>query len=101
MKKKTIRRSENSNTTEEGEFMHEYFKCRTSVPRLRRPCDFEDVSFRLLKGEHIGLVGANGEGKSTFMNIITGKLMPDEGKVEWAKMSVSAIWTSIPFWKKV
>ncbi|MDE7404185.1 MAG: ATP-binding cassette domain-containing protein, partial [Lachnospiraceae bacterium] len=46
---------------------------------------FQDVSFRLLKGEHIGLVGANGEGKSTFMNIITGKLMPDEGKIEWAK----------------
>lgn len=46
---------------------------------------FNDVSFRLLKGEHIGLVGANGEGKSTFMNIITGKLMPDEGKIEWAK----------------
>ena len=46
---------------------------------------FNDVSFRLLKGEHIGLVGANGEGKSTFMNIVTGKLLPDEGKVEWAK----------------
>lgn len=46
---------------------------------------FEDVSFRLLKGEHIGLVGANGEGKSTFMSIVTGKMMPDEGKVEWAK----------------
>ncbi|MFL8935480.1 ABC-F family ATP-binding cassette domain-containing protein [Rossellomorea oryzaecorticis] len=46
---------------------------------------FNDVSFRLLKGEHIGLIGANGEGKSTFMNIITGKLEPDEGKVEWAK----------------
>ena len=46
---------------------------------------FNDVSFRLLKGEHIGLVGANGEGKSTFMNIITGKLMPDEGTVEWNK----------------
>ena len=46
---------------------------------------FTDVSFRLLKGEHIGLVGANGEGKSTFMNIITGSLMPDEGKIEWAK----------------
>ena len=45
----------------------------------------DDVSFRLLKGEHIGLVGANGEGKSTFLNIVTGKLMPDEGKVEWAK----------------
>ena len=46
---------------------------------------FEDVSFRLLKGEHIGLIGANGEGKSTFMSIVTGHLMPDEGKVEWAK----------------
>lgn len=46
---------------------------------------FHDVSFRLLKGEHIGLIGANGEGKSTFMNIVTGKLMPDEGKIEWAK----------------
>ena len=46
---------------------------------------FEDVSFRLLKGEHIGLVGANGEGKSTFMSIVTGKLQPDEGKVTWSK----------------
>ncbi|MGL5244602.1 MAG: ribosomal protection-like ABC-F family protein [Sarcina sp.] len=45
---------------------------------------FEDVSFRLLKGEHVGLIGANGEGKSTFMNIITGKLMPDEGKIDWS-----------------
>ncbi|SDY05856.1 ATPase components of ABC transporters with duplicated ATPase domains [Evansella caseinilytica] len=46
---------------------------------------FHDVSFRLLKGEHIGLIGANGEGKSTFMNIVTGQLVPDEGKIEWAK----------------
>ena len=45
---------------------------------------FEDVSFRLLKGEHVGIVGANGEGKSTFMSIITNKLMPDEGEVIWA-----------------
>lgn len=44
-----------------------------------------DASFRLLNGEHVGLVGANGEGKSTFLNIITGKLMPDEGKVEWCR----------------
>ncbi len=46
---------------------------------------FENVSFRLLKGEHIGLIGANGEGKSTFMNIITHKLEPDEGQIEWSK----------------
>ena len=46
---------------------------------------FRDVTFRLLAGEHIGLVGANGEGKSTFFNIITGDLMPDEGTITWAK----------------
>ena len=45
----------------------------------------EDASFRLLKGEHIGLIGANGEGKSTFLNIIMGNITPDEGKVEWCK----------------
>ena len=43
----------------------------------------EDASFRLLKGEHVGLVGANGEGKTTFLDIITGNLMPDEGTVTW------------------
>ncbi|MEF9922568.1 MAG: ABC-F family ATP-binding cassette domain-containing protein, partial [Anaerovoracaceae bacterium] len=43
----------------------------------------EDASFRLNKGEHVGLVGANGEGKTTFLNIITGSLMPDEGNVSW------------------
>lgn len=45
----------------------------------------DDASFRLLNGEHIGLVGANGEGKTTFLNIITGKLVPDSGKIEWCK----------------
>ncbi len=45
----------------------------------------EDVSFRLLKGEHVALIGANGEGKSTFLDIVTGVLMPDAGIVEWSK----------------
>lgn len=45
----------------------------------------EDASFRLLKGEHIGLIGANGEGKSTFLKIITGELQPDSGNVEWCR----------------
>lgn len=44
---------------------------------------FNNVSFRLLKGEHIGLIGANGEGKSTFMKIITNKILPDGGTIEW------------------
>lgn len=45
---------------------------------------FNNVSFRLLRGEHISLVGANGEGKSTFMKIITNQLFPDDGKIEWS-----------------
>ncbi len=44
---------------------------------------FENVSFRLLNGEHVGLVGANGEGKSTFLGIITNQYTPDSGKIEW------------------
>ena len=46
---------------------------------------FENASFQLNKGDKIGLIGVNVEGKSTFMQIITGKMMPDEGKIEWAK----------------
>src|ERR1700730_6862198 len=45
---------------------------------------FTNVSFRLLREERVGLVGANGVGKSTLMNIITGALEPDSGKIEWS-----------------
>lgn len=44
----------------------------------------EDVSFRIRKSEHIALVGPNGEGKSSFLNIITMKLMPDAGMIKWS-----------------
>ncbi|WP_313894196.1 ABC-F family ATP-binding cassette domain-containing protein [Psychrobacillus sp.] len=44
---------------------------------------FKDVSFRLVEGEHVGLVGANGVGKSTMMSVLTGELIHDEGRVEW------------------
>lgn len=44
---------------------------------------FRDVSFRLLKGEHVGLVGPNGTGKSTLLNILSEQLIPDEGQIEW------------------
>ena len=42
---------------------------------------FNHVSFRLLKGEHIGLIGANGAGKSTFLKILSGQLEPTNGDV--------------------
>lgn len=50
---------------------------------------FNDVSFNLLNGEHIGLVGANGEGKTTFFRLITGDILPEQGTIEWnSKVSV-------------
>ena len=45
----------------------------------------ENASFVMQKGEHIGLIGLNGEGKSTFIKMITGELTPDDGKIEWCK----------------
>ncbi|MFM1864576.1 MAG: hypothetical protein RL677_356 [Actinomycetota bacterium] len=41
-----------------------------------------NVSFNVKRGEAVGLVGANGQGKSTLLRIIAGVLIPDEGKVE-------------------
>ncbi|QHZ44995.1 ABC-F family ATP-binding cassette domain-containing protein [Bacillus sp. NSP9.1] len=43
----------------------------------------QNVSFRLLRGEHAGLVGRNGAGKSTFLRLLTGSLLPDKGNIEW------------------
>jgi ATPase subunit of ABC transporter with duplicated ATPase domains len=40
---------------------------------------FSDVSFRVAPGQHVGLVGANGVGKSTLMKILAGLLTPDDG----------------------
>ena len=44
---------------------------------------FNDVNFRILNGDHIVIVGENGCGKSTFMNIISKNLSPDKGDVIW------------------
>ena len=40
-----------------------------------------DVSFQVRAGEAVGVVGANGTGKSTLLKIIAGVLIPDEGRV--------------------
>ena len=42
---------------------------------------FSDVSFDVLAGEKVGLVGRNGHGKTTLFRLITGEEEPDEGKV--------------------
>lgn len=44
---------------------------------------FNGVSFQLNQGEHAVLVGQNGCGKTTIFDLITKKLTPDKGTIEW------------------
>ena len=44
---------------------------------------FDDADLTINNGEHIGIVGLNGAGKSTFMNIISGRLSQDAGEIKW------------------
>ena len=44
-----------------------------------------DFTFRVTRGDRIGIVGANGAGKSTLLKLLTGEIAPDEGEVRLAK----------------
>jgi ATP-binding cassette subfamily F protein 3 len=42
---------------------------------------FSDVNIQIKDNSHTGIIGVNGAGKSTFFNLILGKIEPDEGKI--------------------
>ncbi|MCR5483530.1 MAG: ATP-binding cassette domain-containing protein [Bacilli bacterium] len=42
---------------------------------------FEDVTLQIKDNEHVGIIGVNGAGKSTFFKLIMGKIEPDSGKI--------------------
>lgn len=44
---------------------------------------FADATLNVNNGEHLGIVGLNGAGKSTFINIIAGNLLQDGGEIKW------------------
>jgi ABC transport system ATP-binding/permease protein len=46
---------------------------------------FKDFSYEFTPSDRLGIIGANGAGKSTLMNIITGRIEPDQGKVDIGK----------------
>ena len=46
---------------------------------------FSDISFELGPEVCLGVVGENGSGKSTFLSILEKKILPDEGKIQWAE----------------
>lgn len=57
----------------------------SGVSRRSRPGEFwalRDVSFTVAPGESIGVVGRNGQGKSTLLRLVAGVLIPDEGGVQ-------------------
>ena len=50
-----------------------------------------NLSFQIGPAEMRAVIGPNGAGKTTFMDIVTGKTKPDEGKVIWGDSSVSLL----------
>ena len=48
-----------------------------------------NLTFQIGKAEMRAVIGPNGAGKTTFMDIVTGKTRPDEGRVLWGEKSQS------------
>lgn len=50
-----------------------------------------NLSFQIAEPELRAVIGPNGAGKTTFMDIVTGKTRPDEGRVLWGEKSISLL----------
>lgn len=51
----------------------------------------DDVSFALLRGEALGIIGENGAGKSTLLRVLAGIIPPDEGEINFYGHAVSIL----------
>ncbi len=61
--------------------MEEILKVKNITKNFGSIRAVSNIDFHLNKGEIVGLIGPNGAGKSTFLNIISGILQPDNGKI--------------------
>lgn len=53
--------------------------------RYEGPALFENLHFQLEPGDRIGIIGPNGTGKTTFLDVLAGKTAPDSGAVTWGQ----------------
>jgi len=61
----------------------------------------KNVSFKLEKGEILGLIGKNGSGKSTLLKAIAGIFTPDEGQIDLHNHTVSLLAIGVGFQKEL
>jgi len=60
----------------------------------------KDFSYTFKRGDKIGIIGKNGTGKSTFLNILTGKLQPDKGDLSLGETTQFGYYTQEEFVEK-
>ncbi|WP_423809696.1 ribosomal protection-like ABC-F family protein [Planomicrobium okeanokoites] len=72
-----------------SQFQH--LQCHFATHKL-----FNHIKGEVAEGKRIGLVGRNGEGKTTLLNILAGDLEPEEGTVTWKKGSVTGLLKQTP-----
>ena len=56
---------------------------------------FEDLSFSVAEGQHVGLIARNGAGKSTLLGLIAGKDTADSGDIVFRKAFVWVCWNKL------
>ncbi|MAP94062.1 MAG: multidrug ABC transporter ATP-binding protein [Ponticaulis sp.] len=69
--------------------MNSVVSARQLTKRYGRATALSSVSFELTSGQITGLLGLNGAGKSTLLSILTGRLIPDEGQVNYGELALA------------
>jgi len=61
----------------------------------------DDFTYKFAKGERLGMIGRNGTGKTTFLNVITGLEQADAGEIDMGETLVTGYYRQMgPEWKK-